>query len=73
MQKFEYFVMDGRAQYDLERAAVFEALGQKEPSKKSLHRDWGDMGAFLVRAPVTNEDASGNSRCGAFEIVREIQ
>ena len=73
MQKFEYFVMDGRVQYDPERSTVFEALGQKEPSKKSLQRDWGDMGAFLVRAPVTNLDASGNSQCGALEVVREIQ
>ncbi|EOZ5069678.1 hypothetical protein ACQRVR_005186 [Enterobacter cloacae] len=73
MQKFEYFVMDGRVQYDPERSTVFEALGQKEPSKKALKRDWGDMGAFLVRAPVTSEDASGNSQCGDFEVVREIQ
>lgn len=73
MQKFEYFVMDGRAQYDLELATIFEALGQKEPSKKRLQRDWGDMGACLVRAPVTSEDASGNSRCGSFEVIREIK
>lgn len=48
MDKFEYFVMDGRAQYDLERAAVFEALGQKEPSEKSLQRDWGADGHSWV-------------------------
>lgn len=66
-QKYEYFVMDGRANFDLGRAQVLEALGRNCPSDKSLRRDWGQMGAVLVRAPVV----SGNC-CGDFEFVKGI-
>lgn len=71
MQKFEYFVMDGRARFNTEDAAVFEALGQKRPSDKYLNRDWAGMDAVLVRAPVVSE-SSGHSVCGDFEYLRKI-
>lgn len=66
MQEFEYFVMDGRAKFNFDRAVVFEALGRKLPSNKKLQRDWGDMDAVLVRAPVISDTA-----CGDFELLRE--
>lgn len=71
MEKFEYFVMDGRARFNTEDAAVFEALGQKLPSDRYLKRDWGEMDAVLVRAPVVSESA-GHSTCGDFEYLRDI-
>jgi len=52
MQEFEFFVMDGRARFDTERAAVLESLGRKPPQQWKLSRDWGGMDAVLVRAPV---------------------
>ena len=67
MQEFEYFVMDGRARFDTDRAAVFEALGRNLPSNKKLRRDWGDMDAVLVRAPVISDNA-----CGDFEYLKDI-
>lgn len=67
MQEFEYFVMDGRAKFNFDEAVVLEALGRKPPSNRYLQRDWGDMGAVLVRAPVINDTA-----CGDFELLREI-
>ncbi|WP_368755042.1 hypothetical protein [Klebsiella oxytoca] len=67
MQEFEYFVMDGRAKFNFDRAVVLEALGRKMPSNKYLQSDWGDMDAVLVRAPVISDTA-----CGDFELIREI-
>lgn len=67
MQEFEYFVMDGHAKFDFDSAVVFEALGRQLPSNKQLRRDWGDMDAVLVRAPVVSD-----SSCGDFELIREI-
>ncbi|MCK1065035.1 hypothetical protein [Pluralibacter gergoviae] len=67
MQQFEYFVMDGRARFNTERAAVFEALGRNPPSNKKLRREWGDMDAVLVRAPVISDGA-----CGEFEYLKDI-
>jgi hypothetical protein len=72
MEKFEYFVMDGRARFNPADAAVYEALGQKRPSDKYLNRDWSGMGAVLVRAPVVNEGSGGCSTCGDFEYLRDI-
>lgn len=71
MEKFEYFVMDGRARFNTDDAAVFEALGQKLPSDRYLKRDWGEMDAVLVRAPVVIE-IDGSSNCGDFEYLRDI-
>lgn len=73
MQQFEYFVMDGRANDDLEGAAVYEALGRSIPKDKKLRCDWGGMGAYLVRAPVTKDLPDGGSECGEFEIVSVIE
>lgn len=67
MQEFEYFVMDGRAKFNFDEAVVLEALGRKIPSNRYLRRDWGDMGAVLVRAPVISDSA-----CGDFELLRDI-
>ena len=74
MQEYEWFVMDGRARFDTESAAVFEACGNKEPSNKSLRKDWGDMDAVLVRAQVTAKDSTTGDviSCGDFEYVRDI-
>lgn len=71
-QQFYWFVMDGRAKHTPDQAAVYEAIGEEEPSKKSL-RDWSGMDAALVRAPITSRDSVGNVKCGAMEFVREIQ
>lgn len=73
MQDYEYFVMDGRAKFDTDDAAVYQALGTKQPSNKKLRRDWGLMGAVLCRAAVTSKAANGNTTtCGDFEYVRDI-
>ena len=69
---FEYFVMDGRFHFNPERATVIEACGRKRPSDRYLQRDYEGMGAVLVRAAVTNQDAAGNSQCGDFEFIRNI-
>lgn len=59
--KYLYMVMDGRAQFDIDRASVLECCGNKQPSWKSLRKDWGEQGAVLVRfrlEPKTNGDAA---------------
>lgn len=43
-KEYEFFVMDGRARFDTERASVFEALGRKQPQPWKLRRDWGGHG-----------------------------
>lgn len=68
-QQFEYFVMDGRARFDTERAAVFEALGRSLPQEWKLRRDWGGMDAVLVRARVL----SNLQDCGDFEYLSDIE
>ncbi|WP_447314592.1 hypothetical protein ACNHKA_06595 [Klebsiella michiganensis] len=50
--KHVYMVMDSRAQFDIDRASVLECCGNKQPSWKSLQRDWGEQGAVLVRFRV---------------------
>ncbi|EPG5709376.1 TPA: hypothetical protein ACIIUJ_004873 [Klebsiella aerogenes] len=50
--KHVYMVMDSRAQFDIDRASVLECCGNKQPSWKSLLRDWGEQGAVLVRFRV---------------------
>ncbi|KLE40683.1 hypothetical protein [Klebsiella aerogenes] len=50
--KHVYMVMDSRAQFDIDRASVLECCGNKQPSWKSLRRDWGEQGAVLVRFRV---------------------
>lgn len=71
-QQFEYFVMDGRARFDTDSATVLEACGRKRPSDRYLKRDWGDMDAVLVRAPVTADNSGGGVSCGDFEYLRDI-
>ncbi|WP_065357950.1 hypothetical protein [Kluyvera georgiana] len=59
--KYLYMVMDGRAQFDIDRASVLECCGNKQPSWKSLRKDWGEQGAVLVRFRLetnTNGDAA---------------
>ncbi|WP_240343569.1 hypothetical protein [Erwinia persicina] len=73
VQQFEYFVMDARARFDTERAAVFEVLGKNPPQAWKLRRDWGGMDAVLVRAPVLSDLRDGGSSCGDFEYVSEIE
>ncbi|MCJ8695566.1 hypothetical protein MWG74_15290 [Escherichia coli] len=56
-----YMVMDGRAQFDIDRAAVLECCGNNKPSWKSLQNDWGEQGAVLVRfrlVPNTNGEVA---------------
>ena len=54
--KSVYMVMDSRAQFNIERAAVLECCGEKQPSWRSLRRDWGEQGAVLVRFRLDNSD-----------------
>ncbi|TGC25058.1 hypothetical protein [Escherichia sp. E1130] len=59
--KHMFMVMDSRAQFDIDRAAVLECCGEKQPSWRSLCRDWGEQGAVLVRfrlVPNTNGDVA---------------
>ncbi|PKH21468.1 hypothetical protein CIG19_16740 [Enterobacterales bacterium CwR94] len=65
--------MDGRAKSDIESAAVYESLGRVKPNTKRLKREWGEMGAVLVRAPVTKDLPCGGSECGDFEVVSDIE
>lgn len=69
---YEYFVLDSRAQYDIEDAAIYEAAGRVKPSKKRLKRDWGDQGAVLVRAPVISDESCG-SVIGGMEFIEVIE
>ncbi|GJK12488.1 hypothetical protein TUM16664_02600 [Enterobacter cloacae] len=59
--KHIFMVMDSRAQFDIDRAAVLECCGEKQPSWRALRRDWGEQGAVLVRfrlVPNTNGDVA---------------
>ena len=42
-----WFVMDGRAVFDTDRASVLWSAGSKRPSKKELAEDFGGMDACL--------------------------
>lgn len=55
--KYIFMIMDSRAQFDIDRATVLECCGNKQPSWRSLRKDWGEQGAVLVRfrlVPNTN-------------------
>lgn len=39
--KFIFMVMDSRAQFDIDSAAILECCGDKQPSWRHLRRDWG--------------------------------
>ncbi len=54
--KFIFMVMDSRAQFDIDSAATLECCGDKQPSWRSLRKDWGDQGAVLVRFRLVNSD-----------------
>lgn len=59
--KYVYMVMDSRAQFDIDRAAVLECCGEKQPSWRTLRRDWGQQSAVLVRfrlVPNTNSEVA---------------
>lgn len=57
--KFIFMVMDSRAQFDIDSAAVLECCGEKQPSWRALRRDWGEQGAVLVRfRQVPNTDGN---------------
>lgn len=59
--KYIYMVMDSRAQFDIDRATVLECCGNKQPSWRSLRKDWGEQGAVLVRfrlVPNTNGEVA---------------
>lgn len=61
--KSVYMVMDSRAQFDIDCAAVLECCGDKQPSWRSLRKDWGDQGAVLVRfrmVPSTDGNVATN-------------
>lgn len=45
-----------RAQFDIDSAAILECCGDKQPSWRSLRKDWGDQGAVLVRFRLVNSD-----------------
>ncbi|EGA8865394.1 TPA: hypothetical protein ACISY6_005178 [Salmonella enterica subsp. enterica serovar Eastbourne] len=54
--KYIFMVMDSRAQFDIDSAAILECCGDKQPSWRTLRRDWGDQGAVLVRLRLVNSD-----------------
>lgn len=59
--KFIFMVMDSRAQFDIDSAAILECCGDKQPTWRTLRRDWGDQGAVLVRfrlVPNTNSEVA---------------
>lgn len=59
--KYIFMVMDSRAQFDIDRATVIECCGNKQPSWRSLRKDWGEQGAVLVRfrlVPNTNGEVA---------------
>lgn len=58
--KFVFMVMDSRAQFDTDSAAILECYGDKQPSWHSLRKDWGDQGAVLVRFRLVNSDMATN-------------
>lgn len=59
--KYIFMIMDSRAQFDIDRATVLECCGNKQPSWRSLRKDWGEQGAVLVRfrlVPNTNGEVA---------------
>ncbi len=72
-KEYEFFVMDGRARFDTDRASVFEALGRNPPQQWKLRRDWGGMNAVLVRAPVIIDLRGDGTSTGDFEYLCEIE
>lgn len=59
--KYIFMVMDSRAQFDIDRATVLECCGNKQPSWRSLRKDWGEQGAVLIRfrlVPNTNGEVA---------------
>ncbi|EGQ2099194.1 hypothetical protein I2537_004856 [Salmonella enterica] len=54
--KYIFTVMDSRAQFDIDSAAILECCGDNQPSWCSLRKDWGDQGAVLVRFRLVNSD-----------------
>ena len=42
-----WLVMDSRAAYDTERASILECFTDGKPSKSTIKRNWGGMGAWL--------------------------
>ncbi|WP_297196266.1 hypothetical protein [uncultured Pluralibacter sp.] len=50
--KHVYMVMESRAQFDIDRASILECCSNKQPTRKSLRRDWGEQGAVLIRFRV---------------------
>ncbi|EGS3388441.1 TPA: hypothetical protein RU593_004448 [Salmonella enterica] len=59
--KYIFMVMDSRAQFDTASAAILECCGDKQPSWRTLRKDWGDQGAVLVRfrlVPNTNGEVA---------------
>lgn len=56
MMKYIFMVMDSRAQFDIDSAAILEYCGDKQPSWRKLRRDWGGQGAALVRFRLVNSD-----------------
>ncbi|EAZ1705818.1 hypothetical protein BMG48_09595 [Salmonella enterica] len=59
--KYVYMVMDSRAQFDIDSATILECCGDKQPSWRTLRKDWGEQGAVLVRfrlVPNTNGEVA---------------
>ncbi|ENF6042537.1 hypothetical protein ABRV10_004616 [Citrobacter amalonaticus] len=59
--KYIFMIMDSRAQFDIDRATVLECCGNKQPSWRSLRKDWGEQGAVLIRfrlVPNTNGEVA---------------
>ncbi len=74
-KNYLWLVMDGRAAYDVDAAAVMECWGEfaEQPSMKKLRKSWGDMGCALCRAEITGKTSTSSPvSTGPIEFVCEI-
>ncbi|EHL5406197.1 hypothetical protein KD288_002420 [Salmonella enterica] len=59
--KYIFMVMDSRARFDIDSAVILECCGDKQPSWRTLRKDWGEQGAVLARfrlVPNTNGEVA---------------
>jgi len=57
-KKYLYMAMDGRANYDIERASVLSCIGEvsEKKARKEFREDWHGHDACLVRYEVTENE-----------------
>ena len=69
-RKGEWLVMDGRARFDTDDAAVLEAIGtgrEDQPPRKAARKEWSGYDAVLCFCPRISP-----GMCGVAEYVEDV-